>query len=988
MEPNRLFKSWPSKAVYYVNMPEKDRVTLCTLGMGTAFGESILDGKPHSATLVTGDHCELLRVEQRDFKLLWEKNKELMDGMMTTSGFARNGPRNCGTVHTMKANTPDEKNVYSLGRDPTQSPLSDVYDMRNSPPVNHIKSYDSRESLRHRLGSYDTRASSNRGRSSYDRESPNRHTRDSPSRWSAVYDPRESPNKFLESPTMARGDYAVSPRESPPRGRMAEYNKQQRQDSPPPSRSHSVSAYDQYESPIQRRRSDFCRYDSQFRGSTESLTRYRHNSSPRDVRVQRQYSLELRDTPSTTTTRDRYLLRKHNRDLTDRHDFSPVGNELYESPPRVRAHHPDPRNSPSQIRYPRNSSGRKPDRRLSREQSIDVYDSPPPTDERYERVARTERYLPNTNERNVTKTDRFHSNGEAIDRYSGSNDRYSTHSDRVDRYQMTNDSVDRYTSSNNDRFERYPTTDNDRVDRYQANNRIDRYSNERIADRCSLCEDCISGDEDQYRSTGRVAPSNYDDRKHPSPNIHTNGRHQDKKSLSLPITPNTTPVAVSPSTAVGLNSKRNTNDNRRGGGRGGGGNEELPTDANGKPPSSAPTTALPGNQIPEITGDNSTSANRDKLYRAGWVLRTIIISHAHHLIRDRKYHLKTFRNCLVGTEMVDWLIQIGVHAHVTIRTRQQAIGMWQTLLEENIISHVTQEHQFKDKYLFYRFRDDDLGAPVTRLNQADESAATEELTDALLILSQLGPDVMLRMILRKPPLERTKEDLEIIYEELLQIAALKDLSTSVKKELASVLLLESHPNANTVLFNQGDEGKSWYIILKGSVNVVIYGKGVVCTLNEHDDFGKLALINDAPRAASIVSREDNCHFLRVDKDDFNRILRDIEANTVRLKEHGSDVLVLQKNSPTVSLDRGSQSNHKYSVIAGTSQKMLEYLLEARMDSKLDDVQDSFIEDFLLTHVIFMPSQQLCSELVKQYPLIFQLRQQKFFRICLNSLSLC
>ncbi|NXK10463.1 RPGF4 factor, partial [Herpetotheres cachinnans] len=76
-----------------------------------------------------------------------------------------------------------------------------------------------------------------------------------------------------------------------------------------------------------------------------------------------------------------------------------------------------------------------------------------------------------------------------------------------------------------------------------------------------------------------------------------------------------------------------------------------------------------------------------------------------------------------------------------------------------------------------------------------------------------------------------------------------------------------------VVFNQGEEGTSWYIILKGSVNVVIYGKGVVCTLQEGDDFGKLALVNDAPRAASIVLREDNCHFLRVDKEDFNRILR-------------------------------------------------------------------------------------------------------------------
>jgi len=51
------------------------------------------------------------------------------------------------------------------------------------------------------------------------------------------------------------------------------------------------------------------------------------------------------------------------------------------------------------------------------------------------------------------------------------------------------------------------------------------------------------------------------------------------------------------------------------------------------------------------------------------------------------------------------------------------------------------------------------------------------------------------------------------------------------------------------------------------------------------------------RAASIVLKEDNCHFLRVDKENFNRILRDVEANTVRLKEHGQDVLILEKMSP-------------------------------------------------------------------------------------------
>ncbi|MEQ2184730.1 hypothetical protein GOODEAATRI_011149, partial [Goodea atripinnis] len=86
---------------------------------------------------------------------------------------------------------------------------------------------------------------------------------------------------------------------------------------------------------------------------------------------------------------------------------------------------------------------------------------------------------------------------------------------------------------------------------------------------------------------------------------------------------------------------------------------------------------------------------------------------------------------------------------------------------------------------------------------------------------------------QRQPGQRTADDLEIIYDELLHIKALSHLSNT----------------------------------------------GVVCTLHEGDDFGKLALVTDSPRAASIVLREDNCHFLRVDKEDFNRILRFLRHQT-------------------------------------------------------------------------------------------------------------
>ncbi|XP_062908230.1 rap guanine nucleotide exchange factor 4 isoform X2 [Mobula hypostoma] len=399
----------------------------------------------------------------------------------------------------------------------------------------------------------------------------------------------------------------------------------------------------------------------------------------------------------------------------------------------------------------------------------------------------------------------------------------------------------------------------------------------------------------------------------------------------------------------------------------------------------------PGNdRVPEKDGISSNllhSISRNKvpsqnILRAGKILRNAILAQAPHMIRDRKYHLKTYKQCCVGTELVDWMIQQTACVH----SRAQAVGMWQVLLEEGVLNHADQEHNFQDKYLFYRFLDDekeDARAPTDE----EKKECEEELQETMLLLSQIGPDAHMRMILRKPPNQRTVDDLEIIYEELLHIKALLQFSTAVKRELAGVLVFESHAKAGTVLFNQGEEGTSWYIILRGSVNVVIYGKGVVCTLQEGDDFGKLALVNDAPRAASIVLREDNCHFLRVDKEDFNRILRDVEANTVRLKEHGKDVLVLEKipMGSRTSSQGSTQAQHKYTVKSGTPEKILEHFLETiRLDLPANEstgvptpwsladkkgeviLADPFVDDFVLMYCTFMQHSQLFSALMAHY----------------------
>uniref|UniRef100_A0A3P8WJ03 Rap guanine nucleotide exchange factor 3 n=1 Tax=Cynoglossus semilaevis TaxID=244447 RepID=A0A3P8WJ03_CYNSE len=347
----------------------------------------------------------------------------------------------------------------------------------------------------------------------------------------------------------------------------------------------------------------------------------------------------------------------------------------------------------------------------------------------------------------------------------------------------------------------------------------------------------------------------------------------------------------------------------------------------------------------------------DRIEKAARSVYNVMIERNPGLIRDRKYHLKTHRQCSSGKELVDWLMK----QNECLQSRSQAVGIWQVLVDEGILIHVKHELNFLDKDTqFYRFKNTEFGLH----HITDDRDSEDELHEGLSLLSQLGPDALLTMILRKCPSQRSAEELEVIFEELLHVKAAAHLSASVRKELAAVLVFESHAKAGTVLFSQGDKGTSWYIIWKGSVNVITHGKGLVTTLHEGEDFGQLALLNDAPRAATIILREDNCHFLRVDKQDFIRILKDVEANTVRLEEHGKTVLVLEKSATSFT----DHTLCRYTVMSGTPEKLLEHLLDTvKLDANGNDALEPCVSDFLLTHMVFMPSSQLCPALLHQYP---------------------
>ncbi|XP_069076777.1 DEP domain-containing mTOR-interacting protein isoform X1 [Pleurodeles waltl] len=82
--------------------------------------------------------------------------------------------------------------------------------------------------------------------------------------------------------------------------------------------------------------------------------------------------------------------------------------------------------------------------------------------------------------------------------------------------------------------------------------------------------------------------------------------------------------------------------------------------------------------------------------------------HEEKVIKDRRHHLKTYPNCFVGKELIDWLID-----HKETTERETAVKLVQKLFDSSIIHHVCDEHkEFKDVKLFYRFRKDDGTFPM------------------------------------------------------------------------------------------------------------------------------------------------------------------------------------------------------------------------------------------------------------------------------------
>lgn len=108
---------------------------------------------------------------------------------------------------------------------------------------------------------------------------------------------------------------------------------------------------------------------------------------------------------------------------------------------------------------------------------------------------------------------------------------------------------------------------------------------------------------------------------------------------------------------------------------------------------------------------------------------------------------------------------------------------------------------------------------------------------------------------------------------LLDIALFNGLSDKTLQELWSITQIKQY-NKHQTIIKEGEKPQGLQCLLKGEVKVsVTEGEGkelILKTLSAGDYFGELALIDDAPRTASIIATTQ-CETLILSKTNFERL---------------------------------------------------------------------------------------------------------------------
>jgi HD-GYP domain-containing protein (c-di-GMP phosphodiesterase class II) len=124
------------------------------------------------------------------------------------------------------------------------------------------------------------------------------------------------------------------------------------------------------------------------------------------------------------------------------------------------------------------------------------------------------------------------------------------------------------------------------------------------------------------------------------------------------------------------------------------------------------------------------------------------------------------------------------------------------------------------------------------------------------------------------PLDTTYA-LPVRPEELARVEMLEALPSTALRDLAARATRRRF-RAGQVVFNEGDAGNSLHVVRRGHLKVVRPthdDRLVLDRIEPGQAFGELAVLNSAPRLASVIALED-CETIEVSKQEFERVLQE------------------------------------------------------------------------------------------------------------------
>mmetsp|Transcript_4289 Transcript_4289/g.10184 ORF Transcript_4289/g.10184 Transcript_4289/m.10184 type:complete len:743 (+) Transcript_4289:302-2530(+) len=135
--------------------------------------------------------------------------------------------------------------------------------------------------------------------------------------------------------------------------------------------------------------------------------------------------------------------------------------------------------------------------------------------------------------------------------------------------------------------------------------------------------------------------------------------------------------------------------------------------------------------------------------------------------------------------------------------------------------------------------------------------------------------------LSKPPTDRERADLQLLERVLAGVKFFVSLDDAVQRNLCRLLGYAAIGEGQDV-FRQGAPGELFYVILRGTVDIIVEENGketCVAEMTNGQSFGEVALISDSLRTSTVRCREET-HFLTLTKPDYERTIRSMKLHQI------------------------------------------------------------------------------------------------------------